>query len=224
MRGVIFNQIFDDKIELNLKGLKMKKTTSLALTILVFTYISPVLATENSSWYVGGLYTAQKISLSTTGRDFNTAGIVAGYQYNNYFALETRFSKGTSGNTFNYDFRDFPDESFDTDIDYQATILIKASYRFTEKFNIYATTGYSKTKIDQEILDPTVDSEGMLIGVNTSKFTFTESGFTYGLGLNYKVTNNVNLFVDYLILPNWEPFSTNSENWDSINIGFNYTF
>jgi outer membrane autotransporter protein len=63
-----------------------------------------------------------------------------------------------------------------------------------------------------------------LIGVNTSKFVFTESGITYGVGLNYKVTNNVDLFFDYLILPNWEPLSTNSENWNSINIGFNYVF
>jgi opacity protein-like surface antigen len=202
----------------------MKKETTLALTIILSNYITPVMATENNSWYVGGLYTAQEISLPMAGRDFNTAGIVAGYQYNNYFSLETRFSKGTSGNTFNYDFRDFPDEGFDTDIDYQATILIKALYPLSEKFNIYATTGYSKTKIEQEILDSTVDSEGMLIGVNTSKFAFTESGITYGVGLNYKVTNNVDLFFDYLILPNWGPLSTNSENWNSINIGFNYVF
>lgn len=200
------------------------KKTYFVLTILVSSYISPVLAVEQSSWYVGGLYTAQKISMPTAGRDFNTTGIVAGYQYNNYLSLETRFSKGISGNTFNYNFRDFPDKSFDTDIDYQATILIKASYPFTEKFTIYATSGYSKTKIEQELLDPTVDSEGMLIGVKTSNVTFTESGFTYGLGLNYKVTTNVNLFVDYQILPNWQTFSINSEDWDSVNIGINYKF
>ncbi|MCW8834475.1 MAG: porin family protein [Colwellia sp.] len=202
----------------------MKKTILLALTILTSTYVSPILATENNSWYIGGVYTAQKISLPSAGRDFNTVGIVAGYQYNNYLSLETRFSKGTSGNTFNYDFRDFPDEGVDTDIDYQVSVLIKASYPINEKFDVYVTTGYSKTKIEQEILDSIVNAEGLLIGVNTSNFTFTESGLTYGLGLKYNVTNSVNLFVDYQILPNWEPFSTNSESWDSINVGFNYEF
>ena len=59
------------------------KKTSLALTIIVSTYIFPVLATENNSWYIGGLYSALDLSgLSGDSRDFNTAGITAGYQYN----------------------------------------------------------------------------------------------------------------------------------------------
>ena len=201
----------------------MKKIIPLVLATIASTYISPVSATEDNSWYIGSYYTAQKISQPSTGRDFSTAGLILGYQYNNYFSLETRFSKGVSGNTFNYGFRDFPDNNFDTDIDYQTSLIIKASYPIFEKANIYATTGYSKTKIEQDILDPDVSS-GMLVGVNVSNYSFTENGFTYGVGVNYTATKNINLFVDYHILPESKSHLVGSESWDSISIGFNYLF
>ena len=200
----------------------MKKTVPLALTIFVSTYISPVLA-EDNNWYVGGSYTAQKISFSPAGRDFKTLGFTAGYQYNQYFSLETRFSKGTSGNTYDYTVVGFEDEEAGekTDIDYQALILIKASYPLSEKFNVYATTGYAQTQIERKVLDPMLNS---MTGVNQSTFTSTEKGLTYGLGADYKVTNNVSLFVEYQTLPDWKPVSSVSHNWDSINLGFNYAF
>lgn len=78
---------------INLKGLKVKKLLPLTFTMLVSTYTSTVCA--DNSWYLGASYNAQAISLND--RDFNTAGVVAGYKYNQYFAIETRFSSGTSG-------------------------------------------------------------------------------------------------------------------------------
>tara|TARA_R110001583_G_scaffold97545_1_gene242401 strand:- start:771 stop:1382 length:612 start_codon:yes stop_codon:yes gene_type:complete len=203
----------------------MKKTIPLALTILVSTYISPILATENNSWYIGGLYTAQDLSgLSPDSHDFNTAGIIGGYQYNEYISFETRLSKGVSGSEFNFGFRGGELDDSTSDIDYQGSILIKASYPVTDTFNFYATAGYSKTKIDQKNVIAILDSDFIALGSNTYNVSFSENGFTYGLGLNYKVSDKFIIFTDYQILPDWEPSFTHSENWNNINIGFNYAF
>ncbi len=71
----------------------MKNLLPLAFTILTSTYASS--ANAENSWYLGALYNAQEISIH--GSDFNAAGVIAGYQYNKYFALETRLSTGISG-------------------------------------------------------------------------------------------------------------------------------
>tara|TARA_R110001583_G_scaffold78901_1_gene213608 strand:+ start:896 stop:1510 length:615 start_codon:yes stop_codon:yes gene_type:complete len=204
----------------------MKKYIPLALTILASTYISSVSATEDNSWYVGALYSAQEIEgQSLDGRDFNTAGIIAGYQYNKYFSLETRFSKGTSGAIYD-DWSSF-DQSLDdstTDIDYQGSILIKASYPVTDTFNVYATAGYTKTKIEQDYTVPIFDADFMVIGSESFNGGFTEDGFTYGLGLSFKVSDKFNIFTEYQILPDVDRFYDSSGNWDSINVGVSYTF
>lgn len=199
----------------------MKNAPTIVSTIFISTVIAPVSAKTIDNWYVGSLYTEQKISLSPVSRDFNTAGIIVGYQYNNYMAVETRFSKGTSGNTFNVSLGGFPAESFDTDINYQTSLLIKVSYPLTDRFGIYATSGYSKTKIDQ---NGTFDSGDILTDVNTAKHSYTESGLIYGLGFDYKVSNSVRFFIDYNILSEFNPNPAISADWKSINIGFNYAF
>lgn len=201
------------------------KKTYLALTIIVSTYIYPVLATENNSWYIGGLYSAVDLSgLPSDSRDFSTAGIIAGYQYNKFISFETRFSKGFSGSEYNYDWRGIKINDSTSDIEYQGSILIKLSYPVTDAFDFYATAGYSKIKIEQKSVIPNFDSDFIIIGSDTYNGDFTENGFTYGLGINYKMSDKFNIFTDYQILPDWKASSINSENWDSINIGFTYEF
>jgi len=201
------------------------KKTSLALTIIVSTYIFPVLATENNSWYIGGLYSALDLSgLSGDSRDFNTAGITAGYQYNKFISFETRLSKGVSGFEHNFGFSDSGLDDSTTDVDYHGSILIKASYPVTDAFDFYATAGYSKIKIEHKSVIPNFDSDFRIIGSDTYNATWTENGFTYGLGISYKVSDKFNILTDYQILPDSERLPTDLKNRDSINISFNYTF
>ncbi|MBC3765486.1 porin family protein [Neptunicella marina] len=201
----------------------MKAVKSIAtLCILISGVISSAFAAEKNNWHVGSLFTSQKVN----DRDLNTFGLTVGYQFNQYFSVQTRYSKGTSGSSEVLDFTNFDKVSLDRDIKYQGSILIKAAYPFANQFSFYGIAGYSKTKAEQDLFESTTDSQGNLTGVNTSppSMTFTENGFTYGVGVDYHVTKNVELFIEYQVLPDWEPLSGISQSWDSINLGFNYRF
>jgi len=198
----------------------MKRLLPLAFTILTSTYASTVNA-ENS-WYLGALYNAQEIS--THGRDFNTAGIIAGYQYNKYFALETRFSTGTSGYSSFYGTPEEPWGSYSEDIDTQASLLIKASYPIFNSFKLYGLAGYTNTKLEINGLGQYNDSEGNITGNYPYTLTESESGFSYGLGLDYQINEHFYVFIDYQVLPDFEPSSNFSKSWESTSIGVNYYF
>ena len=198
----------------------MKRILPLTFTILTSTYATTVNA-ENT-WYLGALYNAQEISMQ--GRDFNAAGIIAGYKFNENFALETRFNLGTSGYSSFYGTPESPEGDYKEDIDTQASILIKASFPIFESFNLYGLAGYTKTKLEISGLGQTNDSNGNIIGNYSFKHTESEGGFTYGIGVNYQINEQFNIFVDYQVLPDFEPSSNFSKSWKSTSVGVNYSF
>jgi opacity protein-like surface antigen len=198
----------------------MKKLLPLAFTILASTYVST--ASAENSWYLGGLYNAQDISIH--GRDFNAAGVIAGYQHNKFFAVETRLSIGTSGYSSFYGTPEEPWGSYSEDIDTQAAVLIKASYPIFNSFKLYGLAGYTNTKIEINGLGQLNDSEGNITGNYPYKHTESESGFSYGAGLGYQINAQFNVFIDYQVLPDFEPNSNFSKSWESTTIGFNYSF
>ncbi|WP_057831180.1 outer membrane beta-barrel protein [Colwellia sp. TT2012] len=195
----------------------MKKILPLTFTILVSAYASSVCAED--SWYFGALYNAQESS-----RDFNTAGVIVGFQYNNYLALETRFSTGTSGYSSFYGTPEDPWGNYSEDIDTQAAILLKASYPIFDSFKLYGLAGYTKTKLETNGLGQTNDSNGNITGNYPFKHTESENGFSYGLGLNYEINAQFSIFIDYQVLPDFEPNSSFSKSWKSTTIGANYSF
>jgi hypothetical protein len=189
----------------------MKKLIPLTFAMLVSTYTSTVCADNN--WYLGASYNAQNISLND--RDFNTAGVVAGYKYNQYFAIETRFSSGTSG---------YSNGSYSEDIDTQASLSIRASYPIFDSFKLYGLAGYTNTKLKIKGVGYMIDSSGNIIKSYPFKVTDSDSGLSYGLGLNYEINEQFNIFIDYQVLPDFEPTSTFSKSWKSTTIGVNYSF
>ncbi|WP_168171512.1 porin family protein [Lacimicrobium sp. SS2-24] len=200
----------------------MKKITKILFATMACTQLFSVSAAENNNWYMGGLYSAQDLSkISNDDRDFSTLGIIAGYQYNEYFFTEARYSKGVSGAGFNVS------EQFDysADINYQLSVLIKAAYPVTDTFNLYAIAGYAKTDIDQVGTTPVFTPETLEI-IDSEKFEVTSSisGFTYGFGLSYELNNKFNIFADYQVLPDLESVPFGSDNCNSINVGFSYAF
>ncbi|MBT1063275.1 outer membrane beta-barrel protein [Bowmanella sp. Y26] len=122
----------------------MNKMLPLTLTLLASSYVAT--ANSDDAWYLGALYNAQDIS--TDGRDFNAFGITAGYQFNNYFSVESRFSKGTSGYSTSYDALETSNRRYKEDIDSQVALLAKGSYPILDNFEIYALVGYTNTKIE----------------------------------------------------------------------------
>ena len=201
----------------------MKKLLPLTFTILTSTYVSTVNAENN--WYLGALYSKQEFSMQ--GRDFNTAGVIAGYQYNKYFALETRLSTGTSGYAFSYEYEGIPVE-YNEDIDQQASLLLKASYPLIEllnqSFSIYGLAGYTKSTVEINGVSQTYDESGNTTGSSPFTITETDNGFSYGIGLNYQMNDQFSIFIDYQVLPNYEPSPNYSKSWKSSSIGINFSF
>ena len=196
----------------------MKKLLPLTLAILALVCTSSVCAED--SWYLGALYNAQDIS--SDDREFNTAGIITGYQYNKYFALEARLNIGVSGHSTSLTFDQASDINYKEDIDSQASLSIKSSYPIDKSINLYVLAGYTTTKIKTNSSMIITDSNGAVLFPYDFKTTY--SGGSYGVGLNYQLNEQFNLFIDYQVLPDFDPVSNYSKNWKSTNIGVNYSF
>ncbi|WP_185233951.1 porin family protein [Teredinibacter franksiae] len=198
----------------------MKRLLPATFTLLASTYASTV--TAENSWYLGALYSTQEIS--TYGRDFNTAGVIAGYKYNKYFSLETRLSTGTSGYSSFYGTPEEPWGAYSEDIDTQSSLLIKASYPIFNLFKLYGLVGYTNTKLEINGLGQYNDLEGNITGNYPFKHTKSDGGFSYGVGSDYQINKNFNVFIDYQALPDLEQGSSISKSWKSTTIGVNYSF
>ncbi len=199
----------------------MKKNLLPIFFTLVLSY-TPSAFAENS-WYLGALYSAQKTPVS--GRNFDTAGVIVGYQHNEYLGLEARLSAGFSGYSNSWSTAELSKYEYHEDVENQNSIFIKASYPILKSLHIYGLAGYTKTKLE-------VGGSGQSTGSNVAddysfKHSLTESGFSYGLGLNYQLNEQLNLFVDYQVLPDFQTAITYAEqdwDWNSTNIGINYIF
>ena len=172
--------------------------------------IAPVpVPVEENHWYVGGAIAA----MSTYGDDLDwfsvtsdqdrTGGIVAiaGYEFNQYLAIEGRFNWGVITGDFSKN--------------YQASIFLKPMYPVTEDFTIYGLVGYGYVNIDGEDGWPDWYSGGSL---------------QWGLGLSYDLNEDWTLFADYTWLLHDEtpdqPFPSGSTDFshDAITVGVLYHF
>ena len=81
---------------------------------------------------------------------------------------------------------------------------IKPMLPIGDKTKAYALVGYGKSKTTGHLRKTDID------------------GFAWGLGIDYKVTDNISAFVDYQNLINKS--DSNSPKLDIINIGANYNF
>jgi opacity protein-like surface antigen len=207
----------------NLKGFDMKTTLALPFTTLAVICSFSVHAEEENNWYLGAQYSAQEVT-SLPDRKLKALGVIGGYQYNKYFALETRYNTGTSGYSSPFYVNGSPNEEYKEDIDTQASLFIKASYPIFNSFSIYALAGVTKSKYEITTSSSHTDLEGNTTTTYPHIIELSESGFTYGAGLNYRVTEAVALFIDYQVLPDLKVGSGRSNSWKSINLGVNYAF
>ncbi|MDM5271396.1 outer membrane beta-barrel protein [Sulfurovum sp. zt1-1] len=113
----------------------------------------------------------------------------AGYQFNKYFAVEGRYWKSSGDLDWDnsgsgYDSNEGPyswNESGSYDGNYKAYgIYLKAMYPIYDKVTIYGLAGWAKVDWDDGWID--------------------ENGISGGIGLSYAFTDNISVFVDYVIL------------------------
>jgi opacity protein-like surface antigen len=203
----------------------MNNALHLAPLALSLMFTLTAQAADENDFYAGVQYSNQNIASSS---DIGTAGVILGYQFNQYFSLETRLNIGVSeysslcpcgeGNG---------DYVYKQEIDNQGSLFIKGTYPILNDFSIYALAGVIKTSYSLEIQNQYTIVEG---NTTVSEITFqdtgdhSESGFTYGVGINYQISKKLSAFLDYQVLPNIAVSTLDSSSWKSVSIGVNYTF
>jgi len=166
----------------------------------------PVAIKSNGNFYLGLAYSyidaEEKNSLTDTtvvDDSFDDIMIQAGYNFNQYVAVEGRYWFGLSDTTIN-----------GADIELDAWgIYLKPQYPTTEAFNMYALLGYGSAEFDFSG-SSTVNSDTM-------------DGFSWGLGASYTFTDNVSVFVDYVSIYNDDEV-VYDDAIDSWNVGVTYNF
>jgi len=142
--------------------------------------------------------------------------LVAGYNFNAYFAIEGRYTDS------------FTQEDI-VEMD-GWSIFAKPQYPVTEEVSVYGLLGYGNVNVNSTPSTVYVNGIGLTTDVGTD-----ESGFQWGLGLSYQMMENIVVYLDYTSLAdgadglwyhNGDPRDTppNSIDVDALTIGVNYKF
>lgn len=175
--------------------------------------VEPVV--DSSAFYVGIGYgyfdqTVENIAVvpSVLNKEFEADSILlqAGYQYNEYLAFEGRYWIGVSG------VDSTPEALGDGDFDAWG-LYVKPMYPVTEAFDIYALLGYADSSVS---LDNGQD--------------WDIDGFSWGLGAQYAVTDNILIFADYVSIAADDTLDYYGADVDAdidlytVNVGVSYKF
>jgi len=154
-------------------------------------------------FYAGLAWNYTRMSEVFTTKGFG-ATLVAGYYYNQYLGLETRYMKTFSS------YRDGARPIIRTGDSYSNFgIYIKPMYPITTGFSVYGLAGYGKSN-----------------SYYTSK-DYSEKDFQWGLGAKYELSNGVALFADYLNLhsgDNYGGLIVPDVKLSTTSVGLMYTF
>lgn len=140
-----------------------------------------VMGSSTGNFYLGlgmGAVSARDSSLdmsftsSKTGQDrLGNIVFLAGYEVNQYVAVEGRYST-----TFT------KEDIVEMD---SWSLFVKPQYPVSEDFSLYALLGYGGVKMD---------------AVNNANVDVDDSGFQWGLGASYAIGENYTIFFDYTSL------------------------
>jgi len=168
---------------------------------------------EADGLYLGLAYTHLSHDVDSLGEtivsemDFHAVTLQAGYKFNPYIAVEGRYVK-TLGDP--KDVRGL--EPDDADIT-EWGIYLKPIYPVAPEFDIYALLGYAGT-----------DATGSFnIGGTPTSFSVNEGGFSWGAGIEYAITEEFSVFVDYLVFYD-DSSALFDKVIDSNNYGISYKF
>lgn len=165
---------------------------------------------KDSTYYLGLGLGSASVNNDFTSEEISNFSVMlqAGYQYNEYVALEGRYTFG-----FNTDYD--PGITANQESDYEGDlynwgIYVKPMYPIGD-FAIYALLGYGGVTLTE------------LAGGDAY-----ESGFQWGIGASYALNETVSVFVDYLSLYDDKGFDYRAEDHDidadTWTIGVSYKF
>lgn len=181
---------------------------------------TPVPETINKShFYLGAGISNMKLeNESVADEEFSATGltILAGYQYNQYLAIEGRYTRDISDVEYKHGRTSFPNyDDYPTDFS-NIAIYIKPMYPIGN-FSIYGLLGYGEVELTNL---PQPDT-----GISADR---AEDGFQWGLGASYDLTNNISLFIDYIQMYDDKGFDYRATyadiTSDVYTFGINYKF
>jgi len=138
-------------------------------------YLKIPMTIEDKNFYVGlGVSAAQVNSHVYDKETLLDVSAKVGYNLSKYLAIEFRGSIGVNdGDKLGHE--------------YSSGIYLKPQYPVDDDLTLYALLGYAQSKI-------TFENEEAFNGVRNN-YT-TQNGFSFGLGLDYKLSEDWSLFVD----------------------------
>jgi len=168
----------------------------------------PEVVSTPGSFYVGLGYSYVDMNIGAHGEvpeddaTANSVLLLAGYNFNEYIGIEGRYTANVGD--ISYDLGNDASDDMTNIGGY-----LKLMYP-VEQLNVYALLGYGKVTYDN--------------GIQSA----SESGFQWGIGANYALTDNVDVFVDYTRLYDGTSFGY---HWvsaditvDAVSVGVTYTF
>ena len=178
---------------------------------------------SNDSWSAGVFYSQQSVD----DRDFKLANLIVNVPINNFFTIDFRLGTGISGHTdnslgFSEDSIQFNDEK---DLGLQGSVSIKAHYPLFNSVNGYITLGITNTT---SVITKNIeyfDSDSDSLKTIRNEKTEDDTSISYGVGIDYRMTNTSVLFIEYQMFQVVESIGHDSpDDWKNINIGFRYVF
>lgn len=158
----------------------MYKTSLLAATLCAvlatpaFANLDTNLSTsDDSGFYLGGAINKTELSSDDVNdsTDATGFGIYGGYQFNDWFGLESNLFAADIG-----------EDSIDAAVG-ALTFTTTFTARINETFSVFAKVG--------------IASMAVVVESYYDDFTASGIGFTYGIGLNAALTENLNLRVSF---------------------------
>jgi len=168
--------------------------------------------------YIGGAYGFENLTIDRASggnlvdEKFGSIMMDAGYSINQYVAVEGRYWSGiNSSNSLAWR------TGINSDITVDAWgLYVKPMYPISEDMNFYGLVGYGSADAEYKPNN------------NVSITSDSVSGFSWGIGADYLVSNNWSVFVDYTSIIDGESGSVDAINTDdsltTINLGVNYQF
>ncbi len=170
--------------------------------------IPVVVEPELTGFYAGVGYSCLQMGLDVPYLDMRAmtaASVTAGYNFNEYVAIEGRYTASIG---------DITVKTVNSETDTSALDLaniglyVKPQYNINN-FGIYALLGYGQFTLNEES-------------------SFAEASFQYGAGINAMVSTNIGLFIDYRRLYDNTAFDTFDLDREvmanSYTVGVNYNF
>lgn len=210
----------------------MKYRVSSAILILILSELSfaggdvvpveesatVVSVAESNGVYLGLGVSSMSLDNDLSDEEFSATGIMlqARYQFNQYFAIEGRYTMNVGdldydhGTTGNPNYSDYPGDFTNL------AVYLKPMYAFDD-LSIYALLGYGEVTLTDLPHPRTPGSVDR-----------AEDGFQWGLGAEYTFMENISVFVDYVKLYDDKGFDYRAQNAnissDLWTLGVSYGF